>query len=122
MSTYSLPSASQTRAPSPRTIAGGQSKSAKPTWPVDSFATISRMSSFDLGPYGERSTRTRSSSGDARIARRCSITRRSKLFSSIVLSLARHELVVADALLGVEVDERAVEDALGVPASGVDAD
>ena len=34
MSTYSLPSASQTSAPRPRTMAGGQSNSAKPTWPV----------------------------------------------------------------------------------------
>ena len=42
MSTYSLPSASQTSAPRPRTIAGGQSNSAKPTWPVNSCRTCSR--------------------------------------------------------------------------------
>src|SRR5919201_4818305 len=122
MSTYSLPSASHTRAPSPRTIAGGQSKSAKPTGPVDSCSTIRRRISFDFGPYGERSTRASSDSGDSRILPRCAITRSSNPRFAIVCSLSRDELVVAQPLLPVERHERAVQHALGVLAAGVDAD
>ena len=71
MLTYSLPSASQTRAPLPRTIAGGQSNSAKPTWPVNSLRTCSRRISLLAGPYGDRSTRSSSSSGLVCIRSRC---------------------------------------------------
>src|SRR5262249_15853220 len=139
-------SASQTRAPSPRAIAGGQSKSANPTCPVDSRRTCSRSSSLLFGPYPDRSTRSSSCSWLTRRRARCPADTRSNARSSTFVlpllhanatvvsrgrpvpgrrpqqPLARGELITLDALPGVELKQRTLQDPVRVGAARIDAE